>query len=120
MYKPLLRVTVPAIAAGVLVLAGVTSSAAAPIHREVVPLAAQVKGDAQAHPYGSHAENDYRDSDNEWSSTVTVFDGQSRSITFCNNGTRKVGDWMGRGTWSFYGECYGNGGYGGNHVIEDR
>lgn len=50
----------------------------------------------------------YIETYSDWAETVYVCAGQSRSVTVCLDGTYKYGDWVGTGTWTFWGECYAN------------
>ncbi|MGW7450033.1 hypothetical protein [Streptomyces sp. NPDC054787] len=42
---------------------------------------------------------------NKWTAHCTVTSGQARAVTKCSNGKTIYGAWVGRGRWTFAGEC---------------
>lgn len=44
-----------------------------------------------------------------WEEYCDVYSGQLRTITYCADGTTRIGDWVGPGHWRLYGYCYESG-----------
>ncbi|TDU69210.1 MULTISPECIES: hypothetical protein [unclassified Streptomyces] len=64
-----------------------------------------VAAPASAAPGGSHTCSIATRTANKWTAHCTVTSGQARAVTKCSNGKTIYGAWVGRGRWTFAGEC---------------